>query len=137
MPFTTEDDVRLRFQLGDAANVPVSLVAACIEDAHEQIRRFLDPRYDTATPAAALVIGETFLAGANVFRALAAKEAVDQMRLTIGGQRIEESQRFQSLTAAAAAAVDQAWTHLEPYLLDRPVLTPLDATATAPLLGEG
>ncbi|MDX9976084.1 MAG: hypothetical protein RBU21_24110, partial [FCB group bacterium] len=122
---------------GDAANVPASLVAACIEDAHEQIRRFLDPRHDTEAPAGALVIGETFLAGAGVLRALAAKEAVDQKRLTIGGQRIEESQRFQTLTAAAATATDQAWTHLEPYLLERPVLAPVDATDTAPVLGEG
>jgi hypothetical protein len=133
MAFATDENLRLRFQLTDT---DPALLAACIDEAHTQIVRLLDPRYDTATPPGALVLGETYLAGAAVLRALAAKEALDQKRLSVGGQRIEEGTRFQSLTAAAASAVERAWEHLEPFLLERPSLATIDATDTAPILGE-
>jgi len=136
MAFTTEDDVRLRFQLNDEVEAPSSLVAACIDEAHGHILRFLDPQYDVPAPPAALVVGETFLAGAGVLRALASKRAQAPTGVTVGGQRIDDSARFQSLAATAAAAVDQAWSFLEPYLVDRPVRIPIESTETVPVLGE-
>lgn len=136
MPFTTEDDLRLRFQFNDTVQVPSALVAAGIEDAHQQILRFLDPAHQNPPVPAALVLGETYLAGANVFRALASREALDQKRIAIGNQRIEDGRRFQALMAMSAAAAEQAWMHLEPYLQDRPSLAPGDASASAPILGE-
>jgi hypothetical protein len=137
MAFTTEEEVRLRFQLTDTVNVPSSLVASCIEEAHEDILRLLDPRHEAGAPPGPLVLGETFLAGAAVLRAVAAKDAYDQKNIAVGGQRIEDGARFGSLMSAAAAAVDQAWAQLEPYLVDRAERLGVAATDSTPVLGEG
>ena len=66
-----------------------------------------------------LVTGETLLAGAYLYRALAAKDAFQQKQMTIGGQRIEAGERFRALMAVAALTEKQAWFLLEPYLTEQ------------------
>ena len=87
--FTTESMVRLRFQLQDTASVPADLVEAAIDDAHAELLARLGPAYAEPPWPQALVLGETLLAGANVYRALAAKDAHDQKHVVVGGQRVE------------------------------------------------
>ncbi len=134
--FATESDVRLRFQLNDAALVPEDLVGASIDDAHGEIERFLDADVDVDPPEQGLVTGETLLAGAYLYRALAAKDAFQQRHVTIGGQRIEEGERFRALMAVAALTEKQAWFLLEPYLTSQPVRLVIDCTDTTPVLGD-
>ncbi|NUM54368.1 MAG: hypothetical protein HUU46_12040 [Candidatus Hydrogenedentes bacterium] len=134
--FATESDVRLRFQLNDAALVPADLIEACIDDAHREIERFLDPEVDADPPDQELVTGETLLAGAYLYRALAAKDAFCQRNVTIGGQRIEEGERFRALMAIAALTEKQAWFVLEPYLAAQPVRLVVECTESAPVLGD-
>ncbi|HRK36589.1 MAG TPA: hypothetical protein PLJ47_18470, partial [Candidatus Hydrogenedentes bacterium] len=85
-PFTRESNVRLRFQLNDALLVPADLIAACIGDAHAELERLLDPGVDVDPPEVSLISGETLLACAYLFRALASKDAFAQRNITIGGQ---------------------------------------------------
>ncbi|MDZ4861559.1 MAG: hypothetical protein SGI88_21510, partial [Candidatus Hydrogenedentes bacterium] len=131
-----EASVRLRFQLNDPTLVPADLIAACIEDAHAEVERFLDADTETDPPDEALVTGETLLAGAYVFRAIAAKDAFAQRNVTIGGQRLEAGERFRALTAVAALTEKQAWFLLEPYLTEQPARLILDSTPTTPVIGE-
>jgi len=133
--FTNESLVRLRFQASDTTLVSSELVNAAIDDAHAELLRFLDPQFDTGNPEEALVMGETLLAGAHLFHALAAGEAFGQKRVTIGGQRVEESERYDTLTALARTADEQAWYILEPYIEDRPSRSVSDSTDTIPVLG--
>jgi hypothetical protein len=81
-------------------------------------------------------MGETLLAGARLFEALASQEAFTRKAVSIAGQRVEDGNRFRALTAAAALAEKQAWYLLEPYLNDEPVRAPADVTDTTPVLGE-
>ena len=134
--FAAESDVRLRFQLNDAALVTAELIGACIDDAHGEIERFLDPEVDVDPPEMGLVTGETLLAGAYLYRALSAKDAFQQRNVTIGGQRIEDGERFRALMAVAALTEKQAWFVLEPYLTSPPVRLVLDCTESTPVLGE-
>lgn len=134
--FATESDVRLRFQLNDAALVSEDLIGASIDDAHGEIERFLDADVDVDPPEQGLVTGETLLAGAYLYRALAAKDAFQQRHVTIGGQRIEEGERFRALMAVAALTEKQAWFLLEPYLTSQPVRLVIDCTETTPVLGD-
>lgn len=135
-PFATESSVRLRFQLSDTVAVPADLVVACIDDAHAELERFLEKTLDFDPPESALVTGETLLAGAYIFRALAAKDAFQQRHVTIGGQRIEGGARFRALMAVAALTEKQAWYLLEPYLAADPVRIVLDTTPSTPVLGD-
>jgi hypothetical protein len=122
--FTTESMVRLRFQLQDTASVPADLVEAAIDDAHA------DPPWPQA-----LVLGETLLAGANVYRAVAAKDAHDQKHVVVGGQRVEGGQRFGALTAVARTTRAAAWRLLAPFLRDHPPHAPAAVTDSIPVLG--
>jgi len=134
--FTTESEVRMKFQLINTTQVPSDLVAAGIDDAHTELLRFLDPDVDTGSPEDALILGETLLAGAHVLRSLASSDAVQQKHLVVGGQRIEEGNRFQSLMAMAEQASRLAWEALEPYLLAGPPRYVGAVTDTTPVLGE-
>lgn len=135
-PFTTENSVRLRFQLADTTLVSAELIAACIDDAHNEIERALDPTVEVDPPDASLVTGETLLAGAYLFRTLAAKDAFQQREVSIGGQRIAAGNRFQALSSAASITEAQAWYILEPFLSPRPPRTLLNSTDSMPVLGE-
>ena len=134
--FTTEAEVRLKFQLADTVLVPVELVASSIDAAHEEVLRHLDGDVDTQSPEAALVTGETLLAGAHVFRSLASQDAATQRHVSIGGNQIHEGDRFAALMSVAEVAERQAWYLLEPYVADVPGRAPVDASAEAPVLGE-
>jgi hypothetical protein len=134
--FTSEATVRLRFQLNDTTMVPMTLVENAIDDAHTELLRWIDPQFDVPSPEDGLIMGETLLAGAQVYRALASGEAFGQKRMTIGGQRIEESGRFETMTELADLTEEQAWFILEPYVVDRPAQTVADASDTTPVLGE-
>ena len=134
--FATEADVRLRFQLNDTAEVSSALVNASIDDAHTELLRFLDPVFDELSPEDALVMGETLLAGAYLYRSLASRQAFDEKQVAIGGQRIEAGKRFSALMAIASLTEETAWYILEPYVVDRPSVSPAGATDTVAVLGE-
>ncbi|HQM47801.1 MAG TPA: hypothetical protein PLJ71_03890 [Candidatus Hydrogenedentes bacterium] len=133
--FASETMVRLRFQLNDAASVPAELIQAGIDDAHAELLPLLDPAYGEEPYPEALVLGETLLAGAHVYCALAAKDAHDQKSVVVGGQRIEAGERFASLTAVAKTTRAAAWRLLAPFLRDHPPHAPAALTDTAPVLG--
>lgn len=134
--FTTEDAVRLKFQLMDPALVASELIEQGIDDAHTEVLTRLAPAYVTEDPEAGLVLGETLLAGAHVLRSLAGKEAFDQKRVSIGGQRIEEGTRFASLLEAASLAEEQAWSGLAPFLAEYPGHGIAAVTDTIDVIGE-
>ena len=134
--FTTEADVRLKFQLADTTLVPATLVTSAIDDAHEEVLRYLDSSVDTVSPDEGLVLGETLLAGAHVYRSLAAKDAFEQKYVSIGGQRLEGGERIAALTVIADLSEVQAWYMLEPYLEALPPRKCAGVTATEPVLGD-
>lgn len=134
--YATEDDVRLRFQLNDTTLAPQNLVLDCIDSAHEEVLRHLDPAYAVEPPASAVAVGETLLAGAHALRALAAKDAADQRQVTIGGQRLDAGRRFDALIEMAARTEEKAWYVLEPYVKARNAAAPAATTDTVPVLGE-
>jgi hypothetical protein len=134
--FTTESAVRMKFQLTNTTQVPSDLVTVGMDDAHTELLRFLHPDVDTVSPEDGLILGETLLAGAHVLRSLASSDAVEQKHLVVGGQRIEEGNRFQSLMTMAEQAARLAWETLEPYLLAGPPRSVGAVTITTPVLGE-
>ncbi|MFO7974862.1 MAG: hypothetical protein R6V12_09535 [Candidatus Hydrogenedentota bacterium] len=133
--FTTEAMVRLRFQLNDTASVPTDLVQAAIDDAHTELLGRLDPAYAEEPYPEALVLGETLLAGANVYGTLAARDAHDQKHVVVGGQRIEAGDRFAALAATANGTRVTAWRLLAPFLREQPPHAPAGLTDTVPVLG--
>ena len=134
--FTTESLVRDTFHLHDTVQVPATLFERAIADAHAVLLRYLDPAYDSDPAPDGLVLGETLLAGAHLFNALAAEEAFKQKQVALGTQRIDAGARFKALEAVADDAAMRAWDALEPYLRERPAHSALIATATTPVLGE-
>ena len=134
--FATEADVRGKFQLSDTTRVPSSLVTDSIDDAHAELLRFLDPEVDTVTPEEALVMGETLLAGAHLFRSIGAQDAFMQQQTVIGGQRIDGGARLNALMVIAALTEEKAWYILEPYVERRPAGVLAACTDTTPVLGE-
>ena len=135
MPFATEHDVRLRFQFTDAAAVPADLIEAAVEAAHERLMQRLLPGC-AADPPAAVLLGETLLAGAEVLRSLAAREAAARANVRIGGQQVSAPGRFADLMLMADAATDAAWHVLADCLLPFPAQRVLAPTASVPVLGE-
>ncbi len=133
--FATESAVRLKFQLEDTASASSELIEAAIGDAHTEILRFLDPEVDTVSPEDGLVLGETLLAGAHVFRSLAAQDAHRQKHVTVGQQRIEEGSRFDALTLLVTTLEAQAWYVLEPYVKGCSARKVGEATDTVAVLG--
>lgn len=134
--FTTESLVREQFHLLDTVLVSSDMIVMSIDNAHAELLRFLDTETVTDPPEAALVMGETILAGAYLYRTLAANDAFSQKRLALGDQRVEEGIRFQSLLAIAEISERQAWYLLEPYLLSQPTRDAVSITDTTPVLGE-
>lgn len=135
--FTTVARIRDTFHLADTAIAPDALIERALADAHTEITARLNPNAETEPPDEALVLGETLLAGAHVFRALAAGDAAEQRHVAIGTARVQAGRRFDALAALAALAQDQAWYILAPYLRQPVPRTLLGASATAPVLGEG
>lgn len=134
--YTTEALVREKFQLTDTTQVLASLVNRNIDDAHLILLRFLDPVFDVPSPAAAVVFGETLLAGAYLLRSLAPGSSYTRRRVTVGGQRIEPSGKAEAMHAEADRAEAEAWAALEPYLRIIPSDRVAAATDTQPIIGE-
>jgi len=134
-PFATEDDIRLRFQLNDTTLAPQDFIGQCIEDAHGQVLLRLSEGIDPMDPPDALVYGETLLAAAVVFRALAAREAAAMRNVKIGEQSVNTERRFSSRMQYADELERHAWGVLEEFLAPRPPNNPLQTTATVPVLG--
>lgn len=140
--FTTEARVRAKFALHDASRLPAETIEVAIADAHTEIQRVIDPAVDLAGPLVedlppGLVLGETLLAGARLLETLAAAEAFDQQRVSLGSRRIEESSRHRDLLAAAAVAENRALRALEAYVVRTPVRGAATTTDTQPTVGEG
>ena len=134
--FSTETEVREKFQLMDTTLVPSSLVTRGLDDAHTQILRHLDPEFDVPSPESAVVMGETLLAGSNVLRSLASGDAYQQKTLNLSGHSVNSGDRFRDLSFAADVAEEQAWYVLEPYVLGKPAPRVADVTETVPVLEE-
>lgn len=134
--FAVEADVRLKFQLDDTTLVPSGLIQACLEDAHRDVLRYLEPAFNIIPPDEGLAAGEAVLAGAYLFRSLAAKDAFGQKQIVIGGQRIDAGQRFDALMTMASATEAKAWSLLDQYLSVCPSQTLAAATDSVPVLGE-
>ena len=66
-----------------------------------------------------LVLGETVLAGAHALRSIAVGAARTRKKVTIGGNRVEPSDRDRRLFRLADAIESQAWDVLTPFLLWR------------------
>lgn len=135
--FITENDVREKFQLTDTTLIVSSLVARNINDAHLVVLRFLDPQFDTPTPDAALVLGETLLAGAYLLRSLASSQAFQRKKLTVGGQQLDVARRYEAMVEHADAAETQAWHVLEPFLQAKPADRVAGVTDSQPVIEEG
>jgi len=127
--FATESDVRRKFQLEDTVLTPPALVEGSLNDAHTELLRYLAPEY-LAGGDAGLVLGETLLAGAHLYRSLAARDAFEQRAVTLGGQRLESGARYDALLGVAVLTEASAWRILEPYLAAQMGRPPLAATAT-------
>lgn len=134
--FATEAGVRLQAQVEDVAVASAELVAACIAEAHERVLVDLRDGVDQESPAAALVEGETLLASAVLLRALASRDAVEQVELQIGGQRIDAGQKFASLMSMARRFEKAADGLLGPYGVLPVVAAPGEVSATLPVLGS-
>lgn len=133
--FTSEALVRLRFHLHDTTLAPPTLVEASVNDAHTLLLRRLATDVNVVTPDADLVIGETLLAGAHLFRSLASNDAFLQKRVTIGGQRLEEGNRFYALLEMADIAERDAWFVLERFVSPSPAKPLLGASDSTPIIG--
>ena len=134
--FATESGVRLKFQVEDTTQFPTTLVEGSIDDAHDEMLRWLDPDVDTQSPPTGLVVGETLLAGSYLLTSLASRSAVERQQVVVAGQRIESGDRFSSLIAMASRVEKQAWRTLDPFLAARPGRVLVDTTDTVPVLGE-
>ena len=62
----------------DVDKVASSLVTEAMEDAHLEVLRHLEAAYNVEPAADAVVLGETLLSGAHLFRSLVAGEAFQQ-----------------------------------------------------------
>lgn len=135
--FATEAAVRLQVQIDDVNVASAALVAACIDEAHERVLAELAPSVDTNDPADAVVQGETLLAAAGVMRALASRDAADQVELQVGGQRIDAGQRFASLMSMARRFEKESRSLLAPYGATKGAAAPVTVTPSVPVIGGG
>ncbi len=134
--FATEAGVRLQAQVEDVSVAGAALVAACIAEAHERVLVDLRDGVDVESPEAALVQGETLLASAVLLRALASRDAVDQVELQIGGQRIDAGQKFASLMSMARRFEKEAGVLLGRYGVLAVAAPPGEVSATTAVLGS-
>lgn len=127
--FATEAGVRLQTQVDDTSVASSELVTACIDEAHERVLAALDDGVVGETPPEAVTQGETLLAAAGVFRALASRDAAEQVELQIGRQRVGAGQRFASLMSMARRFEKEGHALLAPH-------GALPATACPALAGQ-
>lgn len=134
--FANEATVRLAAQIDDTAIASTELIEACIAEAHERVLADLDASVNQAAPPDALLQGEALLAASLLMRALASRDAVGQVELQIGGQRIGAGQKFASLMTMARR-FEKAGLRLLGTFSELPgAMPPGDASATTAVLGE-
>lgn len=134
--FSSEAAVREKFQVTDTGLVSSGLVVRSLSDAHEEILRWIDLGVNVQSPPAAVVLGETLLAGAHLLRSLASKSASGFREVRVGGNQVVTGGKAASLLTLSQEAEQAAWEALGPYL--RPV-SGVDvalATETRAVLGE-
>ena len=133
--FATEANVRLAAQIDDTAIASTALIEASIAEAHENVLADLDDTVDPEDPPDGLVRGEILLAASILLRALASRDAMGQVELQIGGQRIGAGQRFASLMTMARQFEKEGARTLGALAVKPTVMPPADLTATTPVLG--
>jgi len=126
-PFATPDLVRLKLSL-DATAAPDPLVTDALADAHREILGRLRPDIVPVAHAETLASGEALVAAARVLRRLGAAAAAAARAVSVGGQRVDLSDRDGAATRAASPLEEEGWAALAPLLL--PVVTAADAAAT-------
>ena len=124
--FTTEELLRVKFQLDNLAEVTTELIAASIEDAHTVVVGHLRDEC-LEEPPALVIVAETLLAGAALLRSLSARLALDRREVRLAGHQLETGKRFPALVAVAQTAEEEALRLLTPWLR-------YDATMEAPAL---
>lgn len=134
--YVTEADVRLAVQIDDTAIASTALVEASIAEAHERVLADLASTVDQENPPDLVVRGEISLAASILLRALASRDAVEQVELQIGGQRIDAGKKFASLMTIARRFEKEAARTLGAYAVWPVALPPGDVTATVPVLGQ-
>lgn len=133
--FASEAGVRLQVQVEDVGVASSELVAACIGEAHERVLAELRGDVDVESPVPALVQSETLISAAILLRALATRDATQQVELQIGGQRIDGGQKFASLMSMARRFEKEGAALLAPFVVRPSVARPGDVTATTAVLG--
>ncbi len=133
--FATEAGVRLAAQIDDTTIASAALIEASIEEAHEGVLADLDDSVDQENPPVALVRGETLLAVSTLLRALASRDAVEQVELQIGGQRIGAGQKFASLMTIARQFEKEAARALGAFAVKPAARPPGEVTETTAVLG--
>ena len=134
--FANEAGVRLAAQIDDTTIASTALIEACIAEAHEAVLSDLDDTVDPENPLEALVQGETLLAVSALLRALASRDAVEQVELQIGGQRIGAGQKFASLMTVARRFEKEAARALGVFAVKPAAMPPGELSATTAVLGE-
>ncbi|MBX3176698.1 MAG: hypothetical protein KF886_05015 [Candidatus Hydrogenedentes bacterium] len=134
--FATEAGVRLHVQADDESVASGALIAACIAEAHERVLAALRADVDEESPPGALIQGETLIASAVLLRALASREAVEQVTVQIGGQRVDIGQKFASLMSIARRFEREADLLLGPFVRRAVAASPVLLTRTTPVLGR-
>lgn len=124
--FTTEELLRVKFQLDNLAEVTSELITTSIEDAHSIVVGRIREACLTELPES-VIVAETLLAGAALLRSLSARLALDRREVRLAGHQLETGKRFPALVAVAAAAEKEAFELLTPWLR-------YDATMEAPAL---
>lgn len=134
--YTSEAAVRAKFDLSDTEQVGTALITASIDDAHALLERYLDAGAVETPVQDGLILGETLLAGAEVFRTLASREAFGRKPVQLGSAKIAGDTRLQALRQIAEQAERQAWRVLGPYCLAQPPQRVAEASDSQPVLGE-
>jgi len=113
--FTTEEMLRVKFQLDNLAEVTTELVAASIEHAHSVVvGRVREECLED--PPEPVIVAETLLAGVALLRSLSARQALDRREVRLAGHQMETGKRFPALLAVATAAEEEALRLLTPWL---------------------
>jgi len=113
--FTSEETVRLKFQLDNVPEATTALVTASIDNAHSMVLERVREEY-LEDPPESVVIAETLLAGAALLRSLSSRLALDKREVRLAGHQLETGKRFPALLAVAAAAEEEAFRLLAPWL---------------------
>lgn len=124
--FTTEETVRLKFQLDNVPEATTELVTASIDNAHSVVLERIREEYLEAPPES-VVVAETLLAGAALLRSLSSRLALDKREVRLAGHQLETGKRFPALLAVATVAEEEALRLLTPWLR-------YDATTESPAL---